>query len=37
MKKLNILQQIFKEIMVQCQRNLPVNKIHKPSLPFKNP
>jgi len=37
MKKLNISQQIYNEIMAQCLRNLHVNKIHKPSLPFKNP
>jgi len=37
MKKHNITQQIYAEIMVQCQRNLQYSKVPKPSSPFKNP
>lgn len=37
MKKLNISQQIYKEIMVQYQRNFQINKTPEPSLPFNNP
>jgi hypothetical protein len=37
MKKLNITQQVYEEIMVQCQRNLHQSKVPKPSSPFRNP
>lgn len=37
MKKLKITQQIYEEIMVQCQHNLDTDKIPIPSPFFKNP
>ena len=37
MKKSNITQQIYEEIMAKCQQNLQSKKIPKPSSPFKNP